>query len=242
MAETITKPQQDAFIPSVIHNSNPSSQAICPPTGGDWKCDVSQAYGPNCHSLLIQYLFIILSDFYFPLAPWQIMFRMKCLDWYTVQCAWIQWMHSVLNPAWLYFLEYHLLWRKQTKGSLWRRKHFWCEVKRELSAFLLIWQWERNQAHRKWLFHLKGKAERPGWIIRPRPSLIAPEWDQNLYISLIREYLKVGTMAEIHGGIWWSSKVRQYLGAKIFDEYWGLGKNVTLSLPVLTLDHGVNFI
>lgn len=40
MAETITKQQQEAFIPSVIHNPNPSSQAICPPTGGDWKCDV----------------------------------------------------------------------------------------------------------------------------------------------------------------------------------------------------------
>lgn len=35
MAETITKQQQEAFIPSVIHNPNPSSQAICPPTGGD---------------------------------------------------------------------------------------------------------------------------------------------------------------------------------------------------------------
>lgn len=87
MAETITKQQQEAFIPSVIHNPNPSSQAICPPTGRDWKCDMSQAYGPNCHILFIQYLFIILSDLYFLLAVWQIVFNMKYLDWYTVQCA-----------------------------------------------------------------------------------------------------------------------------------------------------------
>lgn len=87
MAETITKQQQEAFIPSVIHNPNPSSRAICPPTGGDWKCDVCQAYGPNCHTLFKQYLFIILSDLYFPLASWQNVFNMKCLDWYTVQCV-----------------------------------------------------------------------------------------------------------------------------------------------------------
>lgn len=53
MAEKITKQQQEAFIPSVIHNPNPTSQAICPPAGRDWKCDVSQAYDPNFPTLFI---------------------------------------------------------------------------------------------------------------------------------------------------------------------------------------------
>lgn len=135
MAETITKQQQEAFIPSVIHNPNPSSQAICPPTGGDWKCDVSPAYGPNCHTLFIQYLFIILSDLYFSLAPWQLVFNMKFLEWYTVQCV----LNSeCTKPCLLIYscITFTLRANKQNCSFWWRGKHFCCKIKGQCTTAL----------------------------------------------------------------------------------------------------------
>lgn len=138
MAETITKQQQEAFIPSVIHNPNPSSQAICPPTGGDWKCDVSRAYGPNCHTLFIQYLFIILSDLYFPLAPWQIVFNIKCLDWYIVQC--VLNLDCTKPRRLVYSCIIFTLRANKQNCSFWRRgESFCCKIKGECTATAL---WE----------------------------------------------------------------------------------------------------